>query len=45
VQRVQEVHTVSPSTPLPSMTDDPNESPSVAGSDHAAITATFDLTT
>jgi predicted extracellular nuclease len=45
VRRVQEVHTVPPSTPLPSMTDDPIETPGFVGSDHAAITATFDLTT
>jgi endonuclease/exonuclease/phosphatase family metal-dependent hydrolase len=44
VQRIgnQDVHTVS-AGPLPSIADDPNATRGTPGSDHAAVTAVFDL--
>ena len=43
VRRTREVHTIAATTSLPSITDDPDEARDVTGSDHAALTAIFDL--
>jgi predicted extracellular nuclease len=43
VQRVREAHTLAATPTLPSITDDPTASPGAPASDHAALTATFDL--
>lgn len=43
VTRVSEVRTLTPAHSLPSITDEPAPVPAHAGSDHAAVIATFDL--
>jgi len=45
VQRVRTANTIAATPQLPSITDDPTETLGEPGSDHAAVTATFDLDT
>ncbi len=43
VRRTREVRTIAATTSLHSIADDPDEARDVTGSDHAALTAIFDL--